>query len=215
MATGAARNRASEKEAKESPRTPQRWWQWVLVYPALAIAMLTAAPQWIDKFRVFSEGIKRASVADAEKQTMLWKRNLSCSASPFSWYNNPNNIKIDATICDSGDIFVRAITPTNAQFFKWLPLEDVVQMSTPAEKGVIPSANAASRSEALAAASAASAKPPFQLAQAQANVLCQKFIDDRHILRRVQTPEGCFDEVIDTYNGQVVKRNPAPCTPQC
>jgi hypothetical protein len=215
MATRAARDRASEKKAKEPSNTPQRWWQWVLIYPALVISLLTASPQWIDMVQKRAQGINRATAAEAEKQTLLWKRNLSCSASPFSWYNNPSNIKIDATICDSGDIFVRAITPTNDQFFKWLPLEDVVQLTTPAGKGVIPSARAASRSEALAAANATSAKPLFQFAQAQANILCQKFIDDRHILRRVQTPQGCFDELIDTYNGQVVKRDPAPCTPQC
>ncbi len=219
MATNAARDRATHvprERAKRPPKTPQRWWQWVLIYPALVIAMLTAAPQWVEMYRKSTENIKVASVADAEKQAQLWRKNLSCSAAPFSWYNNPSNIKIDATICDSGDIFVRAATPGNGQFFKWLPLEDVVQTNSASGNGVIPPANAATRSDRLEAVAARApvAQSLFHLAQ-MATVLCQKIVDGRYIHRRVQTPDGCFDEVIDTYNGQVVRRNSAPCTPQC
>lgn len=219
MATRAARKRASEGKAKDSPNTPQRWWQWVLVYPALAVSLLTASPQWYDKVRASAQGIKpstvTSTVAEAEKQARLWEKNMSCSALPYSFYSNPGNVKVDATICNSGDIFVRAVTPNNDNFLKFIALEDLIKRSTPSERGIIPSANAASRSDALAAASATSTNPLFHLAQVQASVLCQKLVDGRYIFRRIQTPEGCFDEVIDTYNGEVVKRNPAPCTPQC
>ena len=46
-------------------------------------------------------------------------------------------------------------------------------------------------------------------------VICQRFIDQRMLVRRVQTPQGCFDEIVDTFNGQVVRRNQVPCAPQC
>lgn len=224
MATRAARTRTLKERVKSreqgpgenaSPSTqgPQRWWQWFFIYPALGASLLTAAPQWVDKTRTLVEGVNTATIQDAEKQNLLWKKNLSCSAAPFAWYSNPNNVKIDATICDSGDIFVRAITPTNDQFFKWLPIDDVVQQTKPKDRGLVPSANAATLDSVLAG-SGSRAKALFHYAQ-MANILCQKFIDDRRILRRVQTPQGCFDEVIDTYNGAVIQRNPAPCTPQC
>lgn len=214
MATGAfdQKTRASSKrEAK--PKSPQRWWQWILLYPAFAVALITAGPQWIDKGRALALGIKGGSASEAEKQALLWRKNLSCSAAPFAWFNNPSNIKVDATICDSGDILVRANTPENAQFFKWLPLDDVVR--TAGQGGLIPAAHAATLSARVTPAREAAAKQIFQLAQGQATVICQHMMDDRRLLRRVQTPQGCFDEVIDTYNGSVVSRTPAPCNPQC
>ena len=85
-------------------------------------------------------------------------------------------------------------------------------LAAPAEAQV--EANAATRTGLLTAVAAPLAQSLFHLAQT-ATVLCQEIVDGRYIHRRVQTPEGCFDEVIDTYNGQVVKRDPAPCTPQC
>ena len=46
-------------------------------------------------------------------------------------------------------------------------------------------------------------------------MLCQKLVEGRYILRRIRTPQGCFDEKIDTYNGTTVARVAAPCVPQC
>ena len=67
----------------------------------------------------------------------------------------------------------------------------------------------------LTAFAAPSAQSMVHYALQTATVLCQKIVDGRYIHRRVQTPDGCFDEIIDTFNGQVVKRESAPCTPQC
>jgi hypothetical protein len=214
MATRAANHKARAAANEDSKSgTPKQWWQWILLYPAFAVALLTAGPQWYDRASAAIKGIKGGSVTDAEKQAALWRKNLSCSAAPFAWYSNPSNVKIDATICDSGDIFVRASTPENGNFFKWVPLDDVLR-SAQSGGGMIPAANAASLS--LRAGPQLQLKPAGMLVALQAaTVLCQHFIDDRHILRRVQTPQGCFDEVIDTYNGSVVKRTPAPCSSQC
>jgi len=214
MATKAAHPRVREAANEDSkPSSPKRWWQWILLYPAFAVALLTAGPQWYDRGKATWQGIKGGSASDAEKQASLWRKNLSCSAAPFAWYSNPSNVKIDATICDSGDIFVRASTPENANFFKWIPLDDVLR-SAGAGGGMIPSANAATLS--LRPQHQLLSRPALtQVALQGATVLCQHFIDDRHILRRVQTPQGCFDEVIDTYNGSVEKRTPAPCNSQC
>jgi hypothetical protein len=215
MATGAVDQKTRASSRREPrPKTPQRWWQWILLYPAFAVALITAGPQWIDKGRALALGVKGGSAAEAEKQAQLWRKNLSCSAAPFAWFNTPSTVKVDATICDSGDIFVRASAPDNSNYFKWVPLEDVLR-SAGQSGGLIPAAHAATLSASLGRPGRPAPSSMFKLAQGQANIICQKFIDDRHILRRVQTPQGCFDEVIDTFNGSVVSRNPAPCTPQC
>lgn len=215
MATRASeRGRQSKQERAAGAAgsgTPQRWWQWFFIYPALGISLLTAAPQWYDKVGARLQAVKGDSLAAAQEQNLLWRRNLDCTAAPKAWVNNPSNVKIDATICDSGDIFVRAVTPDNGEHFKWVAVKEVVQQEPEGGSSIFPSANAATLRSAMATASYSTLMPRAQAV----TVLCQKFIDDRHVLRRVQTPEGCFDEVIDTFNGSVVKRTPAPCVPQC
>lgn len=211
MATGAIdqKSRASSKRAAK-PGTPQRWWQWILLYPAFAVALITAGPQWIDKAKAMKLGVR--SAAEAERQAQLWAKNASCAGVPAKGFLSPTNVAVDATICDSGDILVRAVTPQNSQIFKWLPLDDVVRIN--ATGGVIPAAQAATLPARPAALRQSPRAPLFQAAMLQVNVICTKS-NGRLLLRRLQTPQGCFDEVIDTFTGALVSRNPAPCNPSC
>jgi hypothetical protein len=96
----------------------------------------------------------------------------------------------------------------------WIALDDLVKKTSPGGNPIIGSANAATPAILLKLSQPSAASRYFHRAQAPV-VLCQRFVDERHVLRRVQTPEGCFDEVIDTFNGTVVKRTPAPCVAQC
>lgn len=210
MATSAAREKArASSRPKKSPK-PKHWWERIVIYPALLVALVTAGPQWVDRFSAMYQKIDGPSAKAAERQAELWRKNLACSAVPFAWVNSPNNVKIDTTTCTSGDVFIRAITPDNQQFFKWIALDDVVNPGGHGGGGLFGIANAAT----LAGGPSSPARSMLWQAQ-QVDILCQKIVDDRHILRRVSTPQGCFDEVIDTYNGSVVSRKPAPCTPQC
>lgn len=209
MATSAAKNRSrASSDSGTKSITPQRWWQWILLYPAFAVALITAGPQWIDKAKSLKLGVR--SAAEAERQAQLWAKNASCAGTPAPGFLSPRNVSVDATICNSGDILVRAVTPQQTQVFKWLPLDDVVR--TDAAGGFISAAQAANLNVRQSAP--VTAKSVHKLALLQVNVLCTKS-DGRYLKRRVQTPQGCFDEVIDTYTGALVSRNPAPCTPQC
>jgi len=205
-------SRAAHRQKRSTSR--KRIVEWAVILPVLVGSLLTAGPQWIDSIRAASQGIQSGSLKDAREQTRLWQKNLACAAAPFAWFNSPSNVKVDATLCDSGDIFVRAITPDNKQYFRWQPLSDVLQ-SKDDGGGLIGEANATNLLTRASPVGASLADRVTQLAQAEAKVVCQKFIDDRHLLRRVQTPRGCFDEMIDTFNGTVVSRKPAPCNPQC
>lgn len=220
MATSAARGRAKNSSngapqrtrgKPESTQSPQRWWQWVLVYPTLALSLLTASPQWLDQARGKALGVPSAS--ESEKQAQLWQKNRSCAGLPSKGFLNPSNVAVDATICDSGDILVRAVTPQDSEIFKWLAIDDVVR-AAPQGGGLIPAANAATLTTRLASSGFALQTPTVKLALLQVNVICTKS-DGRFLLRRIQTPQGCFDEVIDTYTGALVSRNSAPCVPQC
>jgi hypothetical protein len=204
MATKAANRRSrlssnDEEGAKSSP-SPRQWWQWLLLYPSFAVALLTAGPQWYDKISGFRIGVR--SAAEAERQAQLWQKNASCVGLNSEGYLSPSKVAVDATICNSGDILVRAVTPQKAEIYRWLALDDVV--SAKKSGGFIPTAEAATLTLS---------QPSLSLALLQ-TVLCTRS-DGRYLTRRVQTSEGCFDEVIDTFTGALVSRRPAPCVPQC
>jgi hypothetical protein len=196
-------------------RPANRWWQWFLLYPSLGVAIVSATPVLADKALAVYHSTDTATYSEAIKQRDMWAKNLQCSASPFSWYSNPSNVKVDATMCPSGDLFVRAITPDNRSFYHWVPLDEVVRSRD--EGGLVPAAKAApftprTISDLGPSRSSAGA---YRLAMQIAQVICQRPLDQRIMVRRIQTPQGCFDEFVDMFNGAVVGRRPAPCVPQC
>jgi len=202
----APKPRAPKSDADGSPF--KRWWQQILLYPAFLVALITAGPEWIDKVKGFNLGVRSAS--EAELSSQLWAKNPTCGANPGKGFLSPRNVAVDATICDSGDILVRAVNPQNPAalpVFKWLPLDDVVR--TNASGGIIPAAQAATLS--ARGSTRTNARPSYKVALLQVNVLCTS-VNGRYLTRRIQTPQGCFDEVIDTFTGAVVSRNPAPCS---
>lgn len=205
MATKANRrmrvSSGDEEETKSSSSSPKQWWQWLLLYPSFAVALLTAGPQWYDKINGYRLGV--SSGHEAERQAALWQKNASCVGLNSNGYVSPSKVAVDATICNSGDILVRAVTPQKAEIYKWLALDDVVS-ARKSGGGFIPTAEAATLPLA---------QPSLSFAILQ-TVLCTKS-DGRYLTRRVQTSDGCFDEVIDTFTGALVSRRPAPCVPQC
>lgn len=214
MATRASARKArvsSKSEPESSPHIPQRWWQWILVYPTLALSLVSATPSWVNGFKSWAFGVK--SAAEAERQAALWTKNASCVGLNSNGFLSPQKVSVDATICDSGDILVHAITPQKREVFKWLALDDVVRPASNGQGWLVSSAQAATLPEGLTGIRPAIRPPALKVALLQM-VLCTRS-NGRLLLRRIQTPQGCFDEVIDTFTGALVSRNPAPCVPSC
>jgi hypothetical protein len=46
-------------------------------------------------------------------------------------------------------------------------------------------------------------------------VVCTKFLDKRMVLRHLRTPQACFDEVVDSWNGTTQKRTQVACRRTC
>lgn len=211
-----ARVNADGESADAAARAPRRWWQWMLVYPALAVALVSAIPTYVEIFYSKKYEVPFGQSAAAKQQNDLWQRNLSCSAAPFDGLKTDFNVEVDAIICRSGDVLVRVRAPNNASFYRWVPVDMFP----------IKSASAFPWSEAYAAD-----RLPLLLAQAQDRpapvVICQRFLEPGKVLRRVREtaaqrgsrPDGasdrCYDEVINSYNGQVLRRAPARCDARC
>ncbi len=186
-------------EGAESPaRKP--FWQWFLLYPTFGIAVVTAAPGLADKALAAYHQTGTATYSGAVKQFEMWTKNVECTKAPVAWYDSPRKVKLDATLCDSGDLFVRAVTPDNRTVYHWVPLDEVIAPPESAG-GLIPAAHAAPAA-------------PVRLAMLQSGqVLCQQQVNGNTLVRRIRTPQGCFDEFVNMYTGQVIERRPAPCAP--
>jgi hypothetical protein len=187
----------TKPEAKVA--TPQAWWQWVLLYPALAIALITAVPQWLGAVQRLTGNPN----AEEEQNKKLWSKNLECTGEPMDFFINPENIKVAATICRSGDVFVRIFPPDNLGDFYWVDIKSILGKSSDSD-----SLSTASVSESVNVPTALSAKSSY--------VMCQRFVDDRHLLRVVNVGGGsCWDETVDTYTGAVIERKESQCREAC
>ncbi|MET0179815.1 MAG: hypothetical protein ABW194_04960 [Novosphingobium sp.] len=196
----------------QTKASPSRWWQWFLLYPTFGLALLSAAPQWVDKVLAIVNDTKQDSYQEALRENRLWHVNIKCAGAPYAWYTNPKAVKVDATICESGDMFVRASAPGGKEVIKWVALDDVIGRA-PDTSSLIPAAHAQS------APPLTTSHAPGYFTRAQYQnvfVVCQRFVDQRMLLRHVNAgSSGCFDEIIDTFNGAVVRRTPVPCRPSC
>lgn len=201
--------KSSSSEADGAKGGPTKWWQWVIIYPTLAISILSAAPQWVDKGQALFNGVKDRGWEEAKQQQDAWRANMTCSAAPFDWYSTPENLKVDATICNSGDIFVRVATPRQGNFYQWVLLNQIVkEKETAALPSLISRAHAGGD---------VSWRPEGSERVAQnAQVICQAFMPDGRTLKRHVNAGGvCFDEFVDTYSGQVTRRDQVPCRTTC
>src|SRR5258705_10358734 len=106
MATSAAAPKARASK-KSNPTAPKRWWQQILLYPAFAVALVTAGPQWLDTARGWKLGVKLA--AKWGKKAPLWMKKATCPANPAKGFLSPRNVAADAPICASCDILIRAV----------------------------------------------------------------------------------------------------------
>ena len=180
---------------------PSHWWQWLLVYPALLIALFTAVPEWLKVVKSFKEDLPVARVDDAEYQKGLWLKNGVCT--PVHAYTGLTSIKADADVChSSGDVLVSLSFPDSNKSYYWVGADRLIK--TPSSDDNSPTALGPTRGLENILAQAAQ---PF--------VMCQRFPDQRNLLRVVNVGDSCFDEIVDTYTGQVMSQNPSVCRQSC
>jgi hypothetical protein len=113
----------SAADAEPASPAPRRWWQWFLVYPAVAVALVSAIPTYIELFNSSKFDVPFGQSSLAKQQNDLWERNLTCSAAPLDPFVNEYNVEVDAIICKSGDVLVRVRTPNKKTFYRWVPVD--------------------------------------------------------------------------------------------
>jgi hypothetical protein len=91
-------------------KLPEKWWQWLLVYPGLAVALIQVVVDYLKS-------------QEGKQQVALWTKNISCIEAPFAGVLNEFNVQTSATICKSGDVLVRFIAPGDKRAYRWVPVE--------------------------------------------------------------------------------------------
>jgi hypothetical protein len=180
---------------------PQRWWQWVLMYPTIAIALAGAVPQYYQWITAITLGLPpSADVGAAQQQEKTWERNVNCLRSiDHIKPTSSTNYSIDLVSCPSGDILV-TLTPLqnpDQQVSRWIITKALFTQV----------ADAAPAHLELAQATGAPAESPDPV-----RVLDIKK-QGASVIRRVQRSDNtCVDESIDAYTGRRLEQKPAPCT---
>ena len=204
---------------------PKKWWQWILVYPTFVIALVGAVPTFKELYDSYSRDVDFGTSKKAEMRNEMWRKNMTCGMAPMDPLINDFNVAIDATICKSGDVLIRVTTPGKKQFFEWVSIDAIfsANVSDTAAINLFSSAIADqsdyqddwSEADWLDSESDFEPDEPYSdnLSQYYGPVvLCQNWINNVLFVRRVSYPnQGCFDETINTFTGQVVNVTPAPC----
>ena len=207
------------------------WWQWFFLFPTFGVALLTALPSWVDSARAIFVGAAGQSYQELLDRSKLFARNLDCTGAPYEWNGSGKNRMIDATLCPSGDLFIRVLIPDENS-----PLAQIVNGMKFSEKSEFVSIDkivqSASRFSGLSnvfgmAAYASDARqggpalhratqgPLLRVQDAFVLVICQKQVNERTLLRHIKANNQCFDETIDTFTGETVSRVPAECRSTC
>jgi hypothetical protein len=187
-----------------SSKSRRRWWQWLLMYPGLLIAIIGAMPTFIELYDSHQWKVPFGFGKAADQQNEIWEKNFECTRKQaFREVITRHNVKVGTIVCPSGDVLFRVEAPDSPAVLRWVGLS-----TFRLDRG-------SSINLLVREAVAADLSDKDRLAQAP-SVLCQRWLRKGVLLRRLRYPNGqCFDETIDTYRGIVISRVPAPCDSNC
>lgn len=181
-----------------------KWWQWILMYPTLLVAIIGAIPKYSDWIRAFVWQIPTGTVELAKEQLRLWNDNFECSKEKdVECIETPANYKIGAIVCPTGDVLVKVDSPEEKNpFYRWIGMDTFLEAKSifsPKEaEGQIISFN-----------------QPIILAKSEV-VLCQKRDKNDYIIRIAKDSRGkCWKEKINPRTGKVIIRRSVSCDSSC
>ena len=181
---------------------PKKWYQWMLLYPTLAIAVLGSIPTAFETIQSAKMDTKWGDSSKAIEQHGMWQRNFDCTKDlkPVTVLNEAN-ITVSALVCPSGDILVSGKLPGDTVGnFTWVSLDVVLAGENTSILGsLVPSAIAETR-------------VPIDTNWV---VLCQRWIDNRTLYTRVAANGLCYDRYIDTYTNTLLSSTQVNCYSPC
>jgi hypothetical protein len=185
----------TKSHSKLSSSSSLNWWQWILMYPTLGIAILGAIPTVVQGIRAFSIGTTYSEVPIVQRNATLFENNWKCLGKSGTTVQLADNTKIEVAVCERGDIWIRSTTAENQGHVSWVTRDEVL--------GKKQTKQVVTRGLGVSLQS---------LAQNTARPLCVFKDKSGKIIRRiVVAPGNCRDEQIDPYTGRITSV-PADCT---
>jgi hypothetical protein len=195
---------------------PPSWWSpplgWQLAGVALfVLAVIGAVPQYLAWINAYVMGVPTDTIYEARVQERLWKKNFTCATQIDHTSSNYAAITGEELVvvtwaCPSGDVLV-TVESSNEHASRrsvWIPL--AVRQSFTQHLPWLPNTAHAEGGTQVAS----------KRAEPMVEVLCQRWLPNGFIKRRVQLADGnCFDETINPRTGQVLQRQKAPCDRGC
>lgn len=191
-------------EQDRTPR-PRRWWQWILLYPALFIAVLANVPQIYQLIIAVRKDVPFSEVSTALKREENFKRHNDCLHDlQLTPVPSGDNVSISVGACPPAAliVLVQPHDPKIQPIYRFISWED----------------STSQRLSSLVVKKAAAEElfSSFWLAQAGATIICRRQLDSGFLLIRIQYQNGqCIDQTVNTFTGNVIRTVPAPCDPHC
>jgi len=210
----------TENQAKNDEKGgPSRWWQWVLLYPTLLIALLTAVPSWYDRIEPLVRMKFQPDYVQETELVEFMRKNPECVASPVAWVEATDQTKVDGTICSkTGDVWLRILGANGVAAYKGVDISDLLDsLSTDHARFSLFSARAfAATNDRGGHPKTHPGQTPssWSVAQQLAVVVCQQFSGDR-IIRHMRSGNTCYEEVVNSQNGVVISKQEVPCRNSC
>ena len=197
-ATSAAATVPDTSKASSST-SATRWWQWMLLYPSLAVTILTAVPTWFDHVQAMKIGVSSRDLAQAQEQRRLWESNLECAqVQEIQRIKTNHNAEVGARVCPTGDVLLQMKQPdAERASFHWVSAKTIEQRQMSAW---------------LRPTSAYAAPRDMAVVQVSQSVISQRWLQPGVLKQRVRQGGGCLDLVINTYTGNVMRQSPVACT---
>lgn len=189
----------------------------VVMYPTFFLALGGAGKTAVDIYNAWRTGLPVSSVGrEAQQQSLMQTTHSQCAyAAPTNAVKEKPELKMGANVCDNGDVAIVTTDADGTHMSAWFVSLDTVrrQHIEAATAFEFPSLISASYAQVPDGLRVARAIHTVQAAQTA--VLCQKPLESGKLLRRIKVASGCFDEVVNTFTGQVISSTPAQCTPNC
>jgi hypothetical protein len=231
------------KETKANVATPITWWQWLLMYPSILVAIIgilgtvaSHSPRLYEIYIAQKENVDVDQVRPGWRRqafyAMAIKEGFECVNSHELYVKNPTNTEIDATYCPTGDIFLRLNHPVHGRKISVVFLDDHISstnnndtssnISASFLNNIVPAAHAAQNvielglSEVEKTKKISKVDENIKTSQNLTITLCQRILsDNRTLLRKVRVGNACYDEFWDTFNGSFQRSVQVPCNSFC
>jgi len=185
----------------EQPATPQRWYQWFLLYPALLLSigggLGSAIPAVWNEVKAYRLGVQSSKIQIAQEQQLLWEGNLDClRLKPVYAIEIDDGVEVGVTLCPSGAALLRYQRAPTVVSYTWIPYPT-------SGGGGVGEQQHSSRGDVLTPQTRV-VWGGTHCVSVQGRVVLWVLIDDLEA-------DQCHAEYVSTVRGALLKHRPVPC----